>query len=272
MGINVIVDGVELKNSNPQLFAPGAIQHKGVFETLRTYNKRAVFLSDHIRRSRLGLKKIGLSMPVSDPKLIQYVQKLIDSQKAKNIRLRLSFWECEEQMHFAVCVMPLIPISIDQRKKGYSVMLVHRKQAESSEMSEVKSLEYSSYLKAFEKAKNAGYDEALLVNQNKHIYEGSRTNLFLIVDDTLITPTLNSGCLNGIVRRKILTISKSLGFKVVERFVNKTDVFSAQEAFLSNSIIGLLPIHSVNDIVIGDQTRIVFNQLFNSYQTYAERV
>lgn len=98
----------------------------------------------------------------------------------------------------------------------------------------------------------AGYDEALLLSQQGTVSEGTGENLFVVRGDVLTTPPTASGALEGITRDTIMTIARERGYEVVEANVLRSDLYIADEAFLTGTAAEVVPLRSVDDREIGE--------------------
>ena len=96
-----------------------------------------------------------------------------------------------------------------------------------------------------------GYDEAIALDAHGHVTEGSVTNIFMVKNDTLITPHSGTDLLEGITRDSVLQIAEHLGIPTAERSIDRSELYTADEAFMSGSSAGLVPILSVDKRVIG---------------------
>jgi branched-chain amino acid aminotransferase len=100
-----------------------------------------------------------------------------------------------------------------------------------------------------------GFDEAIMLSHDGHVAEGSAENLFIIKNGELITPDPSQNILEGITRRTVLTLAqRELGLTIVERSIDRSEVFSAEEMFLSGSAAGVQWIQSVDHRPIGNGT------------------
>jgi len=100
-------------------------------------------------------------------------------------------------------------------------------------------------------ALRAGYDEAIMLSEDGYVAEGSGENLFIVADGTIITPPLSDGPLGGITRSSVMTLARDLGYEVVEQHVQRTDLYLADEAFLTGTAAELTPISEVDGRKIG---------------------
>ncbi len=111
----------------------------------------------------------------------------------------------------------------------------------------------SSYLAGADAQKD-GYDEAILLDQNGYISEGTGENIFLVRDEKVYTPGLESDILLGITRKSILQIAADLGYPVVEKLISVNELLTADEAFFSGTYAEIAPIKEVSHFAIGTRT------------------
>lgn len=101
----------------------------------------------------------------------------------------------------------------------------------------------------------AGYDEAIMLSEDGYLAEGTGENLFVINGDTIATPPLSDGPLGGITRSSVMQIARDLGYEVVEKSLVRTDLFLADEAFLTGTAAELTPIAMVEGRKVGSGER-----------------
>lgn len=99
-----------------------------------------------------------------------------------------------------------------------------------------------------------GYDEAIMLTQDGHVSEGSAENLFLVRDGVLITPPVSDNVLEGITRRHLMEVAGDLGIGVIERTVDRTELYSADEVFLCGTGAQLAPVTEIDRRAVGDGT------------------
>jgi branched-chain amino acid aminotransferase len=113
---------------------------------------------------------------------------------------------------------------------------------------------YMNSMLALQEALSCGYDEAMLLDTEGYVAEGSGENIFLVRDGVLYTPDLTSA-LDGITRRTIFTLADEEGLKVVEKRITRDEVYIADEAFFTGTAAEVTPIREVDNRPIGDGTR-----------------
>ena len=113
---------------------------------------------------------------------------------------------------------------------------------------------YVNGVMAHDQAKNNGYQEAILLDTNGFVAEGSGQNIFIVKDGNLLTPELTC-CLNGITRRSVIQIAKDKGIDVQERQITRDELYTADEIFFSGTAVEITPIRSVDKVAIGPGKR-----------------
>ena len=101
----------------------------------------------------------------------------------------------------------------------------------------------------------AGYDDAIMLSPDGHVAEGTGENLFIVRDGLLITPPESSGVLMGITRDSVMTIARDFGFEVAERKLVRSDIYTADEVFLTGTAAEVTPVREVDGRPIGSGTR-----------------
>jgi branched-chain amino acid aminotransferase len=100
----------------------------------------------------------------------------------------------------------------------------------------------------------AGYEEAVLLDDNGHVCEGSGENIFVVSDGVIVTPPQTASILDGISRKSVIQIARDLGFELVERDVARAELYLADEIFLTGTAAELVPVRELDDHTIGDGT------------------
>ncbi|MEM7362596.1 MAG: branched-chain amino acid transaminase [Pseudomonadota bacterium] len=137
---------------------------------------------------------------------------------------------------------------------------------------------YINSILALREAQEAGADEAMLLDNEGYVAEGSGENIFLVENGELVTPELTS-CLEGITRDSVITLARDLGYKVTERRITRDEVYVADEAFFTGTAAEVLPISEVDRRTIGSGGRgpvteqlqtTYFDQVMGKRTTYPE--
>ena len=238
----------------------------GVFEGVRAYATNdggAIFrLYDHTKRLFEAASKVNISIPytinelcdaqkesMSKNNLLEgYIRPIVflgnesmglRSQDSLSVNVAIACWEWPSYM------------DPDAKKNGISVIKSPYQQYDNPLYSNNKIIgTYVNSIMAVNDAIAKGAEEAILMDKNGHISEGSGENLFIVKNSRLMTPTTNF-CLNGITRQSVLSIAKNLNFEVQEKDLIFDDLLDADEAFYSGTAVEITPITKVNESKIG---------------------
>jgi len=252
----------------------------GVFEGVRAYETNdggAIFrLIDHTERLFSAASKININIPYSASELCQaqidtmlknnlregYIRPIVflgsesmglRSQDSLSVNVAIACWEWPSYMDPGA------------KKNGISVIKSPFQQYDNPLYSNNKIIgTYVNSIMAVNDAISKGAEEAILLDKNGFISEGSGENLFIVKNSALITPTIDY-CLNGITRQSVISIAKNLNYSVEERNLTFDELLDADEAFYSGTAVEITPITTVDGSrigsgVIGPVTEILQNK------------
>jgi branched-chain amino acid aminotransferase len=247
-------------------FDQGFLYGYGLFETMRAYNGHIFRLGSHLTRLRCSAESIGLTHSIlttdeGKQSLKAACVATLEANGLKDARIRLTVTAGEGDMtpNPGACSSPtvlvtardLAPLPPEKYEAGFKAAISALRRNSQSPLSRLKSTCYLENVLARTAARTAGYDEAIFLNEQGYLAEGSTTNVFLVSRGELITPCFESGVLPGITRDAVLEIARTLNIKGTERWVEPNELIEAQEAFLTNSILELMPLVSVEGRPIG---------------------
>jgi branched-chain amino acid aminotransferase len=115
----------------------------------------------------------------------------------------------------------------------------------------IKTLAYTESVLALSQAKAAGADDAIFLDTAGHVSEATASNLFAVLDGTLVTPPLSCGVLPGITRAAVLELAHALGINAMEREIVEPELAAASEIFLTSSIREIAPLARIDTIAVG---------------------
>ncbi|MDP8264245.1 MAG: aminotransferase class IV [Candidatus Aceula lacicola] len=234
-----------------QKLSPGILSGVGVFETMRSYEGEVFAIDEHLKRLYSGLRILKIKAPCTKKEMMQYLKASLEVNKLKNARIRLMVWKGKEKIRISIAVFSYRSFSKDKYNKGFKAIFSDIRRDENAISSRIKTVNYLPLLMAWRKARVRGNDEAILLNSQGFIAEGSKSNVFFVKDKKLYTPALKSGCLNGITRQLIMKIARKMGIVCKEALIFSDDLLEAQEAFLTNSLIEIMPLTVVQGQTIG---------------------
>lgn len=261
---------VERQEAKISIFDPGFLYGQGLFETMRAYNGKIFRLDSHIERLCTFAPRINIKLNINANALKEAALRCIKENKLKDAYVRLTVWQSQTQEAGAALFAKSYNfLSEEDYQRGFKAVILHTfRQNEYSPLSGIKSANYLQLFLTYQEAKKHNVDEALLLNTQGMLAEASRANIFLIKDNCLITPSLECGCLPGITRDTALAIAKKEKIEAIETKVTPEDLKKADEAFLTNSLIELMPLVFVDNkpICKGTPGRIT-EKLLKSYRS-----
>lgn len=230
--------------------APGAVKRQGAFETMRVRDGEIADLKKHLGRLAKGLKLLGIRAPYSQKQWEQYLYRTLKANALRQARVRLAIWRERRHLRTAIVCELFKGYPGEKYKKGFKAVIASARRKK-TRFSHIKSLDYYLFRKAFLEAKNLNCDEAVLLNSRKEVVEGSRTNIFFAKKGVLYTPAVKCGALNGITRQQV--ICRARKEKITCRAVASglRRLFDADEAFVTNSLMGVMPLTVINGRRIG---------------------
>ncbi len=231
----------------------------GLFETMRAYGGHVFRLDSHL--SRLACSAEILGLPIEALDLRGAVMDTIQANKLSDARIRITISIGEGGMvpDPSTCEKPTVLIMAGHYKpypkqvyeKGFRGVVSSIRRNSQSPLSRLKSTNYLESMLARQEARAAGVDEALCLNEKGLLAEASMSNVFLVAEGTLKTPAQENGILPGITREAILELATQLGINTLEHDIRLDELFQAQEAFLTNSLIEVMPLTEMDGKPIG---------------------
>jgi len=232
---------------------PGRMRHPGVFETMLYEQDVVFFWERHLRRLRAGMRLLGFTR--HHIRFWPIVRELVLANDVVQARVRLMVWREDKTIHTAVTVSPRKALSAAVYRRGFKVAIAKTRIDPAAHPASLKAIAYQPYARIWSRVQARGYDEALLLNQTGTIVEASRANIFFVKGDRLMTPECACGCLNGITRRIIMALALRSGLICRQVRLKMDSLFSMDEIFLTNSLIGVMPVGSMNGVQIGRPDR-----------------
>ena len=241
----------------------------GCFEGVRAYNTEkgpAIFrLKDHTNRLFEAANKLSINIPYSPEEINQVQKEIFAKNDLKEGYLRpivflgsesLGIRATELSVNVAVAAWEWPSyMSPEAKEAGISIIKSSYEQYSNPLHSGYKIIgTYINSTMALHEAINKGADEALLLDKNGFISEGSGENIFLIKDNIISTP-LTDHCLNGITRQSVIQIATDLGYQMIEKDLTYDDLLSSDEAFFTGTAVEITPISKIDENQIGIGSR-----------------
>jgi branched-chain amino acid aminotransferase len=248
----------------------------GVFEGIRCYETErgpAIFRHrDHLDRLAKSAELYYLELPYSTEEIAAATRELIARNGLRSCYIRplafrgygeMGLYAKSAPIELIIAVWPWGAYLGDEGKRkgirakvsswrriGPGGLIPHAKA----------SGQYLNSILAKTESANAGYEEAILLDERGFVCEGSGENIFLVRDGEIVTPPHVASILDGINRKSVIQIARDLGYTVVERDVARSELYLAEEIFLTGTAAELVPVREVDDHPIGEPgeiTRVV---------------
>jgi len=238
----------------------GFLYGYGLFETMRAYNGKIFLLERHLGRLLNASMILGLGLGLNADDLANACRDTLAANGLKDARLRLTVSKGEagpfpghgigENPTVLVTASSYFPPPPETYDKGFRAGVVSFRRFSRSPIIRLKTTSYLANVMAKLEAEAVGLDESLMLNEHGLITEGSISNVFFVTSSAgLVTPPLESGLLPGITRQVVMELAGSLGINTVEGEVRLEDLEKFKEAFLTNSLMELMPLVEVRDNV-----------------------
>ena len=222
----------------------------GFFETIRIVNGKPIFIERHFKRIVIGLKhlKINYSKKFNLNFLSDNISELININNIKSggkIKVYIfrsgmgTYKPTTNDICFIIESLKVENNLYKLNHKGFLVDVFKDYKKQINYLSSFKSSSSLLYVLASLHTIDNHLDDSLILNENNEIIESSNSNIFILLDNKIITPPLNSGCISGIMRIELMNIINDIGFTVLERKIVSDDLLNSKEIFLSNVVSGI---------------------------------
>jgi len=243
---NFILADMPVVTANNRSFRYG----DALFETIRITNYNPQFLKEHLIRLHAGMDILKMEMnPLLNSTYLEHA--ILELAQKNNItsdgRARLTVYRNEgglyapsdNKVSFLIEVDSLDEIGYTLNSKGYTVDLFTEFKKAQNNLSSIKYANSAIYVMAGIHKVQQQLDECLLLNDKHHIIEGISSNIFAVKNGVLYTPPVADGCVNGVMRKKIIEIAQANKIAVYEISVMQNVLLGADELFLTNTINGI---------------------------------
>ena len=262
--MKIFIDGkfCSEQNAKVSVFDHGLLYGDGVFEGIRAYNGRVFKLKEHIDRLFCSAKAILLEIPLSHAAMMQATIATIRANKLRDCYIRLIVTRgigtlglnprsCKKPSVIIIAgKIQVYPAELYAR--GMDIVTVPTvRNLHSAVNPAIKSLNYLNNILAKIEANNAGVEEAVMLNAEGFVSEGTADNIFIIKNGALYTPPLYAGALYGITRGTVMELAEQSGIKVLESNLTRYDLFNADECFLTGTGAEIMPVIKIDGRVVG---------------------
>ncbi|MEW6528922.1 MAG: branched-chain amino acid transaminase [Candidatus Micrarchaeota archaeon] len=262
---------IDYKDANIHVMTHALHYGTGVFEGIRCYktlNGPIIFrLRDHLTRLKNGSEFYGMNIPYSITQMESATKELVRKNKTEECYLR------------PIVFRGAGPIGVDPTNAPVYVAIItadmgkyfDEKKMETGIKCKISSWrrisakivppnvkasgQYINSVLAKTEAKKLGYDEAIMLNINERVAEGSGENIFIVKNEEIFTPPISEDILPGITRDSVMQIAKNERLAILERALVPEDLYSADEVFLTGTAAEVTPVRNIDGKIIGSGTR-----------------
>lgn len=259
----------------------GLLYGDGVFEGIRVYAGKVFKLPEHMDRLYECAHAVMLTIPMPKADFAAVIEEAVRRSGMQDAYIRPIITRGPGDLGIDPrnCGRPTMIVIVDainiwpaeRYDQGLSVVtagtpIPHRE----SLSPRVKSLNYLCHAMAKMEANIAGADEALMLDSSGHVAEGTGQNIFVVKKGILRTPPLHAGILSGITRAVVMELAGQAGHSVKEEMLNRYDIYTADEAFLTGSASEIAPIRSYDGRSIGSgKAGPITRDLMTRFSAYA---
>ena len=246
-----------IDKANISVLDRGFTYGDGLFETMRVYSGKIFRLEHHLDRLFQSARSIFIELPITRNEIRSAIYAAIKLNGLSNSIVRLTVTRGElgsginvdysSPPTVVILVKPVNAISKKIYKEGVGIKLYKKSAIRTQGISnKIKSCNYLSNIILRENALKENFFEAILLDHNHNVTEGTISNIFIIKNNQLKTPITNEFVLSGIIRQAILDLCLENNIPFKEDLITERELYEADEHFLTNSAIEILPVRNIN--------------------------
>lgn len=237
------------------------IQHGvGLFETLRSYRGSVFRLREHVERLKRSASYLGMVVEEKEDLYAGAVDELLKANGLSDARLRITVTcgSARVGIHRGAQAPPTTLITCgplaaadEVYERGVGVLLSDCRLSPTDPVARHKTISFLPRLLALRTAQRANLADALWFTTDGYLADGSTSNVFLLKDDRLLTPSLELPVMPGITRAVVLEIARDMQIPVIEGAFSLQDLLGASEVFLTNTVMEIVPVVAIEKHVVG---------------------
>ena len=269
---------IDIDEASISVTDSGFLYGAGLFETMRSYNGTVFALKDHLDRLFFSSRALSISHTYDRKYLTDAIYKVLRANKLTDARLRLTLTngpmsqpDERRKPTLLITAAKLRPYPSEYYKKGVMVVLCPFRQNPNEPTYGHKTTSYFSRMIALNSAHQRKASEALWFTTDNRLAEGCISNVFLVKDSVLYTAPIETPVLAGVARKTVCQIGLKDSIKLVEKDLYIDDVLGAEEIFLTNVIMQIMPVIAVEKHTVGDgKVGMMTKRLQKSYDELVE--
>ncbi len=288
--ININGEVVPAREAKISIFDRGFLYGDSIYEAIYAKDYSLLFFDEHLDRLERSAGLINMQLFTSREEVRKEALKTLQISQIQDayIRIILTRGETEitldpnasfkNNLVIIVKTKPKYPDRFYEKGINLSIVSILRNDKLATDPN-AKSGNYLNNVMAIDEAKKSGADDALMINKDGQITEGTTFNIWMFKDGHWVTPPSTSGLLEGITRKKVLEICKSQSIPLKVENFSTDDLLNAKEVFITSSTRSIMPVHKINDTIYGKgnsdrkQTNIIsdhYNKLVEGHKECSE--
>lgn len=273
---------VEKEDAKISVFDHGFLYGDGAFEGIRAYGSVVFQLQEHIDRLYETLHTLMLPIQLTKEQMIKAIVDTLKKNKLQDAYIRvvvsrgegdlgLDPRKCRGNASIVIIADKITLYPKELYEKGMEIITVPTIRNNPEALNpELKSLNYLNNILAKIEANNCGYSEAIMLDHQGHVAECTGDNIFIVKKNVISTPC--QGRLKGITRKVVLELAAKQKYPTEQRFINRHEVYNADECFLTGTAAELIPVVKVDGRMIGDgKPGTVTRKMLKLFQTVTRK-
>lgn len=265
MSLKVYISGkfVNKEDAKVSVYDHGLLYGDGVFEGIRSYAGQVFRLNEHVDRLYESARAIHLAIPMSTDEMAQAIIDTLAINNFTDAYIRVVVTRgagslgldprktTDPQVIIITDMISLYPEEFYEN--GLAIITAGTIRNHPAALSpRIKSLNYLNNILAKIEGTNAGCLEALMLNHSGYVAECTGDNIFIVKHGVIHTPSIDAGILDGITRRAVINLATEKGLAVVERTMERYDILTADECFLTGTAAEVIPVTKLDGRNIGN--------------------
>ena len=258
--ININGEFFSEETAKISIFDRGFLYGDSIYEATRTFNKKPFRLNLHLERLFESAQKIELIPTFTKDEIREEIEKTIAFSDSENSTLRIILTRgtnsdlgldpaLASANNLIIITKPIAENPKWWLERGLNVIFYQKKSLERGSLP--KTGNYQENMLAYKKAQMMGADDALMLNSDGQLCEGTTSNLWIFKNNELLTPSLNLGLLDGLTRKALFEVCKVHQIPCKEATLTQSDLLNADEAFITSTTRNLVPITKIEGTSIG---------------------